>query len=66
MRAAFMREAMTKKRAPLLLTAAVPAGKLSIDAGYDIPRISRYCFITTYKYFSKIVVANNLNPDQAL
>lgn len=51
MRAAFMREAMTKKRAPLLLTAAVPAGKLSIDAGYDIPRISSYLdFINLMTY----------------
>ena len=41
MRAAFMREAILTKRAPLLLTAAVPAGKLSIDAGYDVPQLSR-------------------------
>ena len=42
MRAAFVREAVLTMRAPLLLTAAVPAGKSSIDAGYDVPKLSRY------------------------
>lgn len=51
MRAAFMREAITTKRAPLLLTAAVPAGQMSIDVGYDVPQISRYLdFINLMTY----------------
>ena len=36
-----MREAILTRRPPLLITAAVPAGKQSIDAGYDIPQFSR-------------------------
>ena len=41
MRDAFMREAILTKGSPLLLAAAVPVGKLSIDAGYDVPKLSR-------------------------
>jgi chitinase len=40
LRAAFNAEGASTGRAPLLLTAAVAAGKDTIDAGYEIPQIS--------------------------
>ena len=38
----FESEAATSGKPRLLLTAAVPAGKATIDAGYEIATISRY------------------------
>jgi len=40
LRAAYQQEAAQTGRAPLLLTAAVAAGKATIDAGYEIPQIA--------------------------
>ena len=36
-----MTEVIFEKRRPLFLTIAVPAGKLSVDTGYDVPQISK-------------------------
>ena len=42
MRTEFLREAILTKRAPLLMTAAVPIGKERVDKGYDVSKVSRY------------------------
>ena len=42
MRAAFDQEGQDTARTPLLITAAVPAGKEDIDNGYEIDKVSRY------------------------
>jgi chitinase len=41
LRAAFDAEGLQTGRAPLLLTAAVAAGKQSIDNGYEVEKIAR-------------------------
>jgi chitinase len=41
LRAAFDAEGIETGRTPLLLTAAVAAGKLSIDNGYEVEKIAK-------------------------
>ena len=41
LRTAFENEARVSGSARLLLTAAVPAGKNTIDVGYDVPALTR-------------------------
>lgn len=38
---AFQQEARASGRARLLLSAAVPAGRQSVDAGYEVDKIAR-------------------------
>lgn len=41
LKSAFEQESYHTGRQRLILTAAVPAGKSNIDAGYDIPNVAR-------------------------
>ncbi|KAK3782147.1 hypothetical protein RRG08_032901 [Elysia crispata] len=51
LRTAFENEARVSGSPRLLLTAAVPAGKNSVDVGYDVPALSRLCdFISLMTY----------------
>ncbi|RUS72009.1 hypothetical protein EGW08_020234, partial [Elysia chlorotica] len=51
LRTAFENEARASGSARLLLTAAVPAGKNSVDVGYDVPVLSRLCdFLSLMTY----------------
>ena len=60
--AAFQAEATTSGKPRLLLTAAVGAGKPTIDAAYDIPAICRY-YTTVFNQFSSI---NNSNLNEII
>jgi len=54
LKTAFVAEGQSTGRAPLLVTAAVAAGKPKIDGGYEIPRISQdldFINLMSYDFF---------------
>jgi len=63
-RAAFNAEGQSTGRAPLLLTAAVAAGKSKIDGGYEIPQISQaldFINLMSYDFFGAWDAITGLN-----
>lgn len=64
MKAAFVAEGQSQGREPLLVTAAVAAGKSKIDAGYEIPQISQaldFINLMSYDFFGAWDTITGLN-----
>ena len=63
MRSAFTIEAASTGKQTLLMTAAVAAGKSSIDAGYEIAAVCEYLYIEFKILMIQITIAYRPNAN---